>query len=259
MSAFWEQTYGNQNFQTLIDAVRHIVRQHGYDVINYCDDVIGFGTLKVTQKSYDCLYKILQKLGFTISQKKLVPPPPPPAQKSPAWEFSLIQKMPLYQFHPKNYKKFAILFKNGPGKNLVPKGNCSPSWDNYYTCTSMYIRLGCFRTGCSSYLGTTILKNPSILLLNLNGSKTNWPSIMVALDAYLTGFGAISGNYVYRLKIDRGYGNLHIVPLEMLNILQSLCISLDHEKKFNQMWQWCSGKGVEFWSHLWPLLVGLSS
>ena len=42
------------------------------------------------------------------------------------------------------------------------------------------------------------------------------------LDACLTGFGAVSGNYVYHLKIDRGYGYLNIVHLEMLNILLAL-------------------------------------
>ena len=41
----------------------------------------------------------------------------------------------------------------------------------------------------------------------------------VELDACLTGLGAVCGNYVYHLKIDRGYGNLNIVHLEMLNIL----------------------------------------
>ena len=33
-----------------------------------------FGKPEVAQRSYDCLYKILQKVGLTISQNKLVPP-----------------------------------------------------------------------------------------------------------------------------------------------------------------------------------------
>ena len=41
---------------------------------------------------------------------------------------------------------------------------------------------------------------------------------MVELYTYLMGLGAVCGNYVYHLKIDRGYGNLNIVHLEMLNI-----------------------------------------
>ena len=41
----------------------------------------------------------------------------------------------------------------------------------------------------------------------------------VELDACLMGLGAVYGNYVYHLKTDRGYGNLNIVHLEMLNIL----------------------------------------
>ena len=44
------------------------------------------------------------------------------------------------------------------------------------------------------------------------------------LDACLTGMGGVCGNYVYHLKIERGYGNLNIVHLEMLNILVALRI-----------------------------------
>ena len=39
--------HGSQNFQRLSDAVRNIMHQHGYDVINYIDDFIRFGTPEV--------------------------------------------------------------------------------------------------------------------------------------------------------------------------------------------------------------------
>ena len=98
------------------------------------------------------------------------------------------------------------------------------------------------------------MKNPSFSLLNLgltlNGSKKiltiyNGTSIYnhavvrhtVELDACLMGYGSVSGNYVYHLKIDRGYGNLNIVHLEMLNILLAFRAFASHwtMKSFNQM------------------------
>ena len=42
--------------------------------MNYIDGVIGFGTVSTATPSYDALFQLLQKLGFDISMKKLVPP-----------------------------------------------------------------------------------------------------------------------------------------------------------------------------------------
>ena len=54
--------------------VRHIMRRHGHKVIDYVDDYIGFGVPSDARASFDLLYDLLQKLGLTVSQKKLVPP-----------------------------------------------------------------------------------------------------------------------------------------------------------------------------------------
>ena len=43
-----------------------------YDVINYIDDVIGFGTVTTAYPSFDTLFELLRILGFGISIKKLV-------------------------------------------------------------------------------------------------------------------------------------------------------------------------------------------
>ena len=66
--------HGSQIFQRVSDAVRHIMRRHGHKVINYVDDYVGFGVPSDARASYDLLYDLLQKLGLTVSQKKLVPP-----------------------------------------------------------------------------------------------------------------------------------------------------------------------------------------
>ena len=46
----------------------------GHDVINYIDDVIGFGTVSTAHTSFCALQHLLHKLGFDISIKKLVRP-----------------------------------------------------------------------------------------------------------------------------------------------------------------------------------------
>ena len=66
--------HGSKIFQCISDAVRHIMRRHGHKVIDYVDDYTGFGVPSDARASFDLLYDLLQKLGLTVSQKKLVPP-----------------------------------------------------------------------------------------------------------------------------------------------------------------------------------------
>ena len=66
--------HGSGIFQRLSDAVRFIMTSQGYDVINYIDDVIGFGTTSTADSSFRLLKTTLENLGFEISMKKLVRP-----------------------------------------------------------------------------------------------------------------------------------------------------------------------------------------
>ena len=50
------------------------MRSQGYDVINYLDDVIGFGTITTAEPSIETLKKSTSKLRLDISIKKLVHP-----------------------------------------------------------------------------------------------------------------------------------------------------------------------------------------
>ena len=61
-------------FQCLIDAIRYIMTQRGYDVINYIDDVIVVGLPSVTTKVFTDLQTLIRQLGLDISVKKLVAP-----------------------------------------------------------------------------------------------------------------------------------------------------------------------------------------
>ena len=50
-----------------------MMRREGHSVIHYIDDCIGSGVAADTKCSYDHLYDLLERLGLTISHKKLVP------------------------------------------------------------------------------------------------------------------------------------------------------------------------------------------
>ena len=75
--------HGSQIFQHLSDAVRHIMSQRGFCVIDYIDDYVGMGVPDVARASFVSLFKLMNDLGLTISDRKLVPPVP----KLCAWGF----------------------------------------------------------------------------------------------------------------------------------------------------------------------------
>ena len=74
--------HGSQIFQHLSDPVCHVMHQKGFGVINYTDDYIGVGVPDVARASFVSLFNLINELGLTISDSKLVPP----VQKLYAWE-----------------------------------------------------------------------------------------------------------------------------------------------------------------------------
>ena len=66
--------HGSALFQHLSDAVCHMMRQRGHDVINYIDDILGIELPSRVDASFDALSSLLEFLGFEISHNKLVTP-----------------------------------------------------------------------------------------------------------------------------------------------------------------------------------------
>ena len=66
--------HGSQIFQRLSDAVRFIMRQKGFPMLDYTEDYVGVGVPSVAHASYAALLDVMSQLGLTISQKKLVAP-----------------------------------------------------------------------------------------------------------------------------------------------------------------------------------------
>ena len=62
------------NGQSLIDAVRFVMRRNKYGITNCIDDIIGHELPSQADVSFQFLQNLLLELGFTISQSKLTPP-----------------------------------------------------------------------------------------------------------------------------------------------------------------------------------------
>ena len=66
--------HGSQIFQHLSNAVRYMMRQKGFLMVDYIDDYIVIGVSSVMWASYSALTGLMGELGLTISDKKLVAP-----------------------------------------------------------------------------------------------------------------------------------------------------------------------------------------
>ena len=65
---------GSSIFQCISDAVRHMMHQSHFDIINYIDDILGIDVPSKIDASFGALRQLLHTLGFDISLKKLEKP-----------------------------------------------------------------------------------------------------------------------------------------------------------------------------------------
>ena len=231
--------HGNQNFQHVSNAVHYVLCCHGYRIINYIDDFAGYGTPDVVRRSFDCSCQILERLGLTISEKKMVEP---------------------------TIKAICLGILIDTIKGTIPDEKMRQikstvtEWQKKQNCTKrllqsllgqlLYVRK-CVRPARvflntmldllhQNYDPSTIrltqgfrrdLRWFSRFLEQYNGvSMYNYRKIEhVELDACLDSLGGVWKNYVYHLQIPRHYLGLTIVYLEMVNILVAI-------KTFGPFW-----------------------
>ena len=65
---------GSMACTRLTDFFRYIMRQQGFTIWNYIDDLVGIGPLSTVGKAYKFLLELLDNLRFPISGSKLEPP-----------------------------------------------------------------------------------------------------------------------------------------------------------------------------------------
>ena len=234
--------HGTQIFQRVSDAVRYVVRRHGYKIMNYVDDFFGVGTPRHARDAFDCLYTVLNALGLSISKKKLVRPG--------------TQAICL-----------GVLIDSEKGTISIPEEKMRQIID---LVNSWGVKKSCTKRQLQSLLGHLLYLHKCVKparyfvnrMLDLLRSNYNEQTIKITadfqrdlrwfqkflqayngvsiydhvlsvetleLDACLTGLGARWADFVYQLPVPKNYQNMGIVHMEMVNIVVAL-------KVFGPMW-----------------------
>ena len=227
--------HGSAIFQRLSDAVHHFMRQEGFQVTNYIDDVIGHATVSQAGPSFQFLKALLTDLGFALCNKKMVPP----TSKCTCLGIDL------------NTETFEASIPTDKLEKILK------------ICFQWKDRVSCKKRELQSLLGSLLYVSKRVhssrpflnrmldllrasnklesinlnvefkrdlnwfceFLPNFNGSaffKHDNIDGVIELDACLEGLGAIYNNHIYAISIPKGYMHMGIVHLEMLNILVAL-------------------------------------
>ena len=224
--------HGSALFQHLSDAVHHMMHQRGHDVINYIDDILGIELRSRVDASFDALSSLLERLGFEISQNKLIRPS------------TCVNCLGILV----NTENFTL---SVPPQKLQEILLTCQAWCRKTTCTKRQLQslLGsllfiskCVRSPrfflnrLLDVLRSMHDKDQGVLsqeaqrdinwfqkfLLTFNGITIfdHRPiAHEIELDACLQGLGARWGSQVFAFPLPLGYLNYNIAHLEMLNIL----------------------------------------
>ena len=228
--------HGSKIFQRTSDAVKYIMSNQNYDIINYIDDLIGFGLPSTVHNSYKYLCELLEKLGLTISSKKLFPPstvvtclgvqidtvkgtisvPPEKLKKIMhicfTWESKkTVRKRDLQSLLGSLMHITKCVRSSRPFLNRMLQNLREAKTDYVYLNPDFYRDLLWFQTFLPHFNGVCVYNHPL-----LQGT--------VQVDASLQGLGGRWGDCVYKLSIPLGMDDLGIVQLEMLNLFLALRI-----------------------------------
>ena len=240
--------HGSAIFQRISDAIRHIMTQRNYDVINYIDDVIGVGLPSVTRKAFPELQSLVRQLGFDVSVKKLV---------APSTQVNCLGIIV-------DTKKYTVSVPHEKLAEIIKHCN---HWKNKPSCTKRELQslLGRLLYISKCVKASRYFLNRMLALLRQMGQEKsieltldffqdlNWfikflavfngtvffdhrpIKANVQLDACLKGMGGRWNDAVYKLTIHDQYQDFTIVHLEMLNLLVAI-----------RLWgkQWASHKVV---------------
>ena len=226
--------HGYSILQHLSDAVRYIMKQEGHQIWNYIDDFLCVALPSKIQHSYVQLQSLLNELGLTVSEKKLVPPNTKVVCLGilvntedcfisiPQDKLSVIKQLCL-QWSTKTscckkelqsllgsllyvakWIKYARFFLN----RMLTLLRENYSVNRIKLNQEFHKDLKWFNTFLSVYNGVSFFHYPY--------------TKVVHLDACTTGLGAIHDVQVYALQLPKSWHNCNIAQLEMINILVAL-------------------------------------
>ena len=235
--------HGSQFMQRTSDAVRYVMRQRDVSVINYIDDFLGYGTPDVARRSYDALLDVMAQLGITISEKKLVAP----TTQAVCLGILIDTIKGTVAIPDEKLKDIKIMVKEWKGKKFCTKRQLQSLLGTLLYIHKCVKPARCFLNRMLETLRNA--SNPAKIILSddfhrdlgwfdqflphYNGISmyAHQPvKAILELDACLTGLGGRWKNFVYHLPLPRGFRNLDIVHLEMINIVLAL-------KIFSHFWK----------------------
>ena len=216
-----------------------MMRQEGFCVIDYIDDYIGVGVLSVANVSYHFLLNLMERLGLSVSQKKLIPPS--------------TRVTCLGVLIDTDTGTISI-----PSEKLVQINETIQQWLSKCTCTKRQLQsipglllcinkcvkparvfLNCMlellRSSHSSNFITLMSDfRPDLQLFakflpsynGVNYYDHKNVDHVIELDACLTGPGGCVGRFVDHLQLAKSYRQCGIVQLEMVNILLAMRLFL---------------------------------
>ena len=222
-------------FQRISDAVRHVMRQHGFTIVNYVDDFIGVATPSVVHCSYVFLQDLLKRLGLDVSVKKLVPP----CTRVVCLGVEVDTRQCTVSIPEEKMRRIVDMVDA-----WTTKGVCTKRELQYLLGNLLYVHK------CVAPARMFLNRMLELLRSNYDASVINltqdfkrdlrWFSSflrkyngvsfydhvrtqhIVELDACLSGLGGRWESLVYRLSLPHHYGNLGIAQLEMVNILVAI-------------------------------------
>ena len=231
--------HGSQIFQRLSDAVRHIMRQRGFCVIDYIDDYVGMGVPGVARASFASLFSLMKELGLTISDSKLVPP----STKVVCLGVLIDTEKGTVSIPPDKLRQVNDTVRHWMTKDTCTKRQLQ-SLLGLLLCVHKCVKparaflnrmLALLRAGHASqqiHLTPEFRRDlrwfaKFLPLYNGISLYDHRPvDHTLELDACLTGLGGRWCDFVYHLPIPLGFMNWSIVQLEMVNIL--LAVKLFH-------------------------------
>ena len=229
--------HGTQMFQRISDAVRYVMRQKGFRVLNYVDDFVGVATPDVARHSFDALRALLAHLGLDVSAKKLVHP----GTSAVCLGVNIDTIDGSISIPKEKLRQICMMVDHWGSKKFCSKRQLQ-SLLGYllyiHKCvkpsrTFLNRMLALLR---SNYDQKSITLTPEFkrdlrwfqrFLTQFNGvSFFDHTRIdgTLELDACLTGLGGRWGRFVYHLPLEKHLQNLAIVHLEMINILVAIRI-----------------------------------
>ena len=227
--------HGSQIFQRISDAVRFLMHQAGFCIIDYIDDYIGIGVESIAQRSFDHLLTLMKHLGLSVSQKKLVSP----STKVVCLGVLIDTVAGTVAIPPEKLRQI-----NDTVKEWLEKRSCTKRQLQSILGLLLYVHK------CVKPARVFLNRMLDLLRTSQNAQKITLTSDfrrdvrwfakflptynginfydhrsvdhVIDLDACLTGLGGRFGNLVYFLPLPRGYKECTIVHLEMVNILLAI-------------------------------------